>query len=69
MFFIHRRTEELIKSESCSRGICMCDDDTWVDIHQLLCASSMGTRRIAGCGGEESKQQEGLVMRGHEGGR
>lgn len=46
----------------------MCDD-TGVGIYQSLCASSIGTRRMAGCGGEEPKRQEGWVMRGHEGGR
>lgn len=34
MFFIQQRTEELIKSESCSTGFSARDDDTWVDIYQ-----------------------------------
>ncbi len=43
-------------------GICMCDYDTWADIYQTLCASSVGTRRIAGCGGEEPKWQKEREM-------
>ena len=46
MFFIRRRSEELIKCESCSGRICMRDDDPWEDIYQTLCASSAGTRRM-----------------------
>lgn len=68
MVFTHCCTGELIKTESCSSGICTCDDDAWADIHQTLGARLVGAKKD-GVKEERCKDNKvSLVRGGHEGG-